>query len=272
MFDICKLVGADAGSNGAVGGCHGVAIVVQLDAPANSSAIRLNHSPKFKGLHMQRRFAWNLIVSSLAMASLGATSPLAAHPHVWVTSKAEVVFEGDKLIGIDHQWTFDEFYTAMAIQGLDANNDGVYAREELAELAKVNMEGLAEFEFFTFAKRDQAKLAFAAPTGAWLDHKDGILALRFRLPLKAPAVADQPGFSFAVHDPSSFIAFELAKGDAVTLGAGAPQGCKIAFAEAETAANVGANQSLTGAFTEQFGASAMAPGNVKSASIACVKS
>jgi ABC-type uncharacterized transport system substrate-binding protein len=221
---------------------------------------------------MQRRFALNLVMAGVALAAFGTAAPAMAHPHVWVTSKAEVVFEGGKLVGIDHHWTFDEFYTAMAIQGLDINNDGVYSREELAELAKVNMEGLAEFEFFTFAKREQAKLLFAAPTGAWLDHKDGILALRFRLPLKEPAVAEQPGFSFAVHDPSSFIAFELAKGDAVTLGAGAPEGCKIALAEAETAANAANNQSLTGAFTEQFGASAMVPGNVKSASIACVKS
>jgi ABC-type uncharacterized transport system substrate-binding protein len=221
---------------------------------------------------MRPNLAVKSVFTGLALMAALAASPAVAHPHVWVTSKAEVVFEGGKLIGIDHQWTFDEFYTAMAIQGLDTNNDGVYSREELAELAKVNMEGLAEFEFFTFAKRDQTKLAFAAPTGAWLDHKDGILALRFRLPLKEPAIADQPGFSFAVHDPSSFIAFELAKGEAVTLGAGAPQGCKIALAEAETAANAGANQSLTGAFTEQFGASAMAPGNVKSASITCVKS
>jgi ABC-type uncharacterized transport system substrate-binding protein len=221
---------------------------------------------------MRTNLAQKSVFASLVLLMTVGATPVAAHPHVWVTSKAEVVFEGGKLIGIDHHWTFDEFYTAMAIQGLDANNDGVYSREELAELAKVNMEGLSEFEFFTFAKRDQAKLAFAAPTGAWLDHKDGILALRFRLPLKEPAVADQPGFSFAVHDPSSFIAFELAKGEAITLGAGAPQGCKIALAEAETATNAGANQSLTGAFTEQFGASAMAPGNVKSASIACVKS
>src|SRR5262245_25720518 len=28
----------------------------------------------------------------------------------------------------------------MAIEGLDKNNDGVYSREELAELAKVNIE------------------------------------------------------------------------------------------------------------------------------------
>ncbi len=223
-------------------------------------------------LPVRLRLALTSACVGLTLLATAGVAPVAAHPHVWVTSKAEVVFEGGKLIGIDHQWTFDEFYTAMAIQGLDANNDGIYAREELAELAKVNMEGLSEFEFFTFAKREQAKLAFAAPTGAWLDHKDGILALRFRLPLKQPAAADQPGFSFAVYDPSSFIAFELAKGDAVTLGAGAPQGCKIALAEAQNAANVGANQSLTGAFTEQLGASALAPGSIKSASIACVKS
>ena len=49
-----------------------------------------------------------------------------------------------------HKWMFDEFYTAMAIEGLDKNKDGVYDREELAELAKVNIEGLKDFAYFTF--------------------------------------------------------------------------------------------------------------------------
>jgi ABC-type uncharacterized transport system substrate-binding protein len=49
------------------------------------------------------------------------TTPAAAHPHVWATVHSEIVFGSDRQItGIRHAWTFDEFYTAMAIQGLDA--------------------------------------------------------------------------------------------------------------------------------------------------------
>ena len=71
-----------------------------------------------------------------------ATS-LAAHPHVWATVRSEIVFGPDqKITGIRHAWTFDEFYTAMAVEGLDTDKDGTYSKEELAPLAKVNIESL----------------------------------------------------------------------------------------------------------------------------------
>jgi ABC-type uncharacterized transport system substrate-binding protein len=51
----------------------------------------------------------------------GAAMPVAAHPHVWATVRSEIVFGPDQRItGIRHAWTFDEFYTAMAIE-VDTN-------------------------------------------------------------------------------------------------------------------------------------------------------
>ena len=101
---------------------------------------------------------------------LAAVAPASAHPHVWVTVETTVLFENGSITGFRHKWTFDEFYTAMAVQGLDTNNDGIYSREELAELAKVNIEGLAEFGYFTHAKLGGASLAFAVPLDYWLDY------------------------------------------------------------------------------------------------------
>ena len=68
-------------------------------------------------------------------------APAAAHPHVWATVRTEIVFGPDhRITGIRHAWTFDEFYTAMAVEGLDTNKDGVFSKEELAPLAKINVE------------------------------------------------------------------------------------------------------------------------------------
>ena len=47
-------------------------------------------------------------------------------------------------------WTFDEFYTAMALQGLDTDGDGKYSAEELKPLAEVNVNSLKEFDYFTY--------------------------------------------------------------------------------------------------------------------------
>ncbi|MEQ1696828.1 MAG: DUF1007 family protein [Hyphomicrobiaceae bacterium] len=201
------------------------------------------------------------------LAALAAfATPASAHPHVWVTSKAEVVYDKDQIAAIQHHWTFDEFYAAMAIQGLDTNNDGVYTREELAELAKVNLEGLKEFDFFTYAKLAGKALEFAAPAEQWLEHKDGVLTLHYKLPLKQPLEASAKGFQFAVYDPSFFIAFEMAKGDAITL-AGAPAGCKITVGQLEETPE---EKTLTGAMTQQFGGSGS--GSTKAAQVTCTNS
>ena len=92
------------------------------------------------------------LLLGMLLGGLGlSATPLAAHPHVWTTVRAEIVFGPDhRVTGIRHIWAFDEFYTAMAIEGLDTDKDGVYSKEELAPLAKVNVESLKEFDYFTF--------------------------------------------------------------------------------------------------------------------------
>lgn len=95
-----------------------------------------------------------------------------AHPHVWVNTETTVLFEGGSIIGFRHKWTFDEFYSAMAIQGLDANNDGVLDRNELAELAKVNVTGLKEFAYFTHPKLGGEAIKVGDPSDYYLEHAE----------------------------------------------------------------------------------------------------
>lgn len=213
-------------------------------------------------LTWKRSFALMAVVIWLASAPV---RPASAHPHVWVTAKADVVYEGGKIAAIQHHWTFDEFYTAMAIQGLDKNNDGIYSREELAELAKVNMEGLKEFDYFTSAKIADKKVEFNAPADAWLEHKDGLLTLHFKLPLTQPVAAEAKGFQFAVYDPSYFIAFEFAKDNAITL-AGAPAGCKVVMGEV---AETPDEKALSSAMSQQMGGMGLGTGTTKAAAVAC---
>lgn len=84
------------------------------------------------------------------LAALVAAPRLEAHPHVWVSVETTVVYQNGSFTGVKQRWLFDEFYSAQAIEGLDTNRDGKLDRAELAELAKVNMEGLKEFDYFTF--------------------------------------------------------------------------------------------------------------------------
>lgn len=180
-----------------------------------------------------------------------AASPASAHPHVWVEVKTAVAYEAGRISGFQHAWTFDDAYTAMAIEGLDKNGDGTYDRQELAELAQVNIDGLKEFAYFTYPKLGDTPLQLADPKDYWLEHKNGILTLHFTLPLAQPVLAGAQGFNFQVMDPSFYISFDFTKDKPVTLAEGAPTGCKINVSlpadETDDAKRLG------DAFYQQFG-------------------
>jgi ABC-type uncharacterized transport system substrate-binding protein len=114
-------------------------------------------------------------VACAALIGAAHAAPAVAHPHVWVSVEATVVYDKGTVTGLRQRWTFDEFYSAMAIQGLDANNDGNYDRTELAELAKVNIEGLKDFEYFTYARLGEQQLAFDAPRESWMQYAEAAL-------------------------------------------------------------------------------------------------
>ena len=210
-----------------------------------------------------------LAAAVLAAVMLHAPVPAAAHPHVFVTVEATVLFNNGAISGIKHVWTFDEFYSAMAVEGLDTNKDGKYSRDELAELAKVNLEGLKEFQYFTFPTLagKELKLADPKPDSAWLEHTKDVLSLHFHVPLATPVLADAKGFAFSIYDQSYFIALELAKKpDAVKLGDGAPKSCKLSIG---TPKQEGADAKKLGdVFAEQLGAAA-GYGLAKTMSVSC---
>ena len=217
---------------------------------------------------MKNAFVTRLLAPLLATSALAAAGPAQAHPHVWVTVHAAVLYEQGAVSGVQHDWTFDEMFAAMAIEGLDANKDGQYDRKELAELAQVNIDGLKEFEYFTYAKLSETKLAFAAPKDYWLEYANGLLTLHFNLPLGQPVPAETPGFTFSVYDPTFFIAFDFAKDNPVTMAGAAPAGCKAALKADDAGQD---QQSLAQAFGTQMGPLGTGTAGTNTVEVTCGK-
>lgn len=156
----------------------------------------------------------------LACALAGAAS---AHPHVWITVKADIVFSDGAVTAVRHRWTFDAAYSAYAIQGL-GSSDGTLGREQLQQLAKVNTESLHEFGYFTALKVNDQAQAFGPPRDATMVLDNGQLTLAFMLPLQVPAPPG-PVSSFDFDDPTFFVSFMLAEGDDALRLTGAPASC-----------------------------------------------
>ena len=162
----------------------------------------------------------------ITLAGLAFAAPARAHPHVWVTMHAELVYAPDGAItGVRHTWAFDDMFSAFATQGLASKEKGKFTREELAPLAKVNVESLKEYGYFTYATADGKKVPMGEPLpGYWLDFNDSILTLHFTMPFKTPVKAKY--LKIEIYDPTIFVDFEWAKEKPVSV-AGLPHGCKV---------------------------------------------
>jgi ABC-type uncharacterized transport system substrate-binding protein len=206
---------------------------------------------KLRGL-LARRHPIEICFAIAAAASFAP--PAAAHPHVWATVRSEIVFGPDhRITGIRHHWTFDEFYTAMAVQGLDANGDGVYSKEELQPLAQVNVESLKDFDYFTFVhfSDDDKPLPLKPPIDYSVDYDKSLLTLHFTLPLAKPLDPKLHEIAIDVYDPSFFVAFGFAT-DAPIKIAGPAQGCAAEIQKTDPAAEADARV-LGEAFFSQLG-------------------
>ncbi|NVK34631.1 MAG: DUF1007 family protein [Rhodobacteraceae bacterium] len=183
-----------------------------------------------------------------------------AHPHVFVEARSKLLFDDSgKAVQVEHVFRFDDAFSAFAMQGFDANGDGVYSRAELAELAQVNIESMAEFGYFTFGDNSRVELDFdAIENGYWLevvtvplasywmmkpedfaameeDRKAhgtkipetvDLLELHFKLDLTPPTDASAP-ITLDVYDPTYYVDFRFAESEQALELVNAPGQCRI---------------------------------------------
>jgi len=196
----------------------------------------------------------------IAILAFVFAAPALAHPHVWVTMHSELVYAPDgSITGVRHDWAFDDMFSAFATQGLESKVKGQFTREELAPLAKVNVESLKEYDYFTYVTADGKKAELTDPApGYWLDYKDSVLTLHFTLPFKTPVKAKL--LKVEIYDPTIFVDFEFAKDKPLQI-INFPHGCKadvvlpreMTYAEGKALSQIPADvQNTTMAWGAQF--------------------
>jgi ABC-type nickel/cobalt efflux system permease component RcnA/ABC-type uncharacterized transport system substrate-binding protein len=182
-----------------------------------------------------------------------------AHPHVFVEARSRLVFDdAGTAVAMQQTFRFDDAFSAFAIQGFDKDGDGIYSREELSELAKVNVESMADFGYFTFGDNTRVEFDFNAPTDYWLEvvkvplkdywmmkpedfeamEEDArmnggtiqeeieLLQLHFTLPLKEPSDAANV-ITLDVYDPTYYVDFRFGKEDSAVGTVNAPGECRV---------------------------------------------
>src|SRR4051812_9122551 len=106
------------------------------------------------------------ILALSVMLGLGGQSPRAmAHPHVWVAMRSDVVYDkSGMVVAINLDWTFDDAYAQVALDGLDTNGDGVYSQSELDPLTRENIASLKDYNYFVVPRVNGKQVAIGDVT------------------------------------------------------------------------------------------------------------
>lgn len=149
---------------------------------------------------------------------LARPEPVAAHPHVWIDASAVLVIDAaDEVEAVRIVWQFDEFFSAFALEELNADGDGEVTAADKEELARQYIESLVEWHYMTELLVDDSYGIFGEAEAYATEIDDGIITLRFTLPLAKPVDAAAHDVALRMYDPTYYIAVQFAGDDAVTI-------------------------------------------------------
>lgn len=170
----------------------------------------------------------SLSTSILALVGVLLLSwPATAHPHAWIYLKTAVLFNDDGAVtGLRQRWLFDEFYTLYAIEEFDKDGDGQPDDDQLWQLAVVNLQSLAEYDYFTHIEVDGVQSGYQEVTEFETYMENENLVLVFTVSLLEPVDPRGRQVSYAVYDPTYYIEIlHAGDEDPISFEGPAPANC-----------------------------------------------
>ena len=149
-----------------------------------------------------------ICAAMILVAACGAGTLALAHPHVFVDVDLSIEVAEDGVVRrLRQEWTFDDMYSAFAVQGLPGPR-GEPTPEALAGLAEEMMDKLDGVDYFTTASAPDQDLQAIGAEDARVAFEDGRLRLSFSVGLRAIAGNPQE-VSFRVFDPQYVVAITM---------------------------------------------------------------
>jgi ABC-type uncharacterized transport system substrate-binding protein len=178
-----------------------------------------------------------------------AASPALAHPHVFIDTGLEVIFDDQgNATALRISWTYDEYFSLVIAEehGIDPDYDGNATVEEAKPLAGFDMSWDAGYPGDTYALMNDAELALSRPNDWTASYAGGKITSSHVRTFEAPVkVADVP-LIVQVYDPSFYTAYAIVGTPVLTGG----DGCSVEVFEPDVAA---ADAQLQAAIDEMAG-------------------
>lgn len=162
---------------------------------------------------------------TLAAALALAAGPAAAHPHIFIDTELEVIFDpAGQATHVRVTWIYDDFYSLLMIEdrGLDPDGDGQLTPGELDALQGFDMAWDADFAGDTHVLAGDAAVGLGRPTDWTAAYVDGRIVSTHLRALDRPVTAAAVPLIVQVYDPGYYSAYYIAGQPRLT---GAPPGC-----------------------------------------------
>jgi ABC-type uncharacterized transport system substrate-binding protein len=163
---------------------------------------------------------------TVALALVLGVQAASAHPHIFIDSGVEVIFDGQgQVTALRISWAYDDFYSLLAIEdrGLDPDGDGRLTPEAQASLSGFDMGWDADYDGDLYVQNQGAAVAMGRPEDVTARYKDGIITSTHLRKLATPVRPGPAGLAVQIYDPGYYTAYTIAS-DAVLTNA--PAGCE----------------------------------------------
>jgi ABC-type uncharacterized transport system substrate-binding protein len=145
-----------------------------------------------------------------AFAVMAAT-PIAAHPHVFIDTGLELIFDGaNQLTHVRVTWKYDALYSLLVTEdmGLDADYDGKLTEAEQTTLTGFDMQWVEDFNGDLEVLSGTEAIELSGPTEATATFDDGqITTTHLRAVLQPLTAAD--GFIVKPYDATYYTAYDV---------------------------------------------------------------
>ncbi|MCX7645520.1 MAG: DUF1007 family protein [Rhodobacteraceae bacterium] len=144
--------------------------------------------------------------------ALAAGTAAEAHPHVFIDTGLELVFDASGMLsGVRVTWSYDEFTSLLVLEdrGLDPDHDGVLTPEELAKLDGFDMNWDEGWPGDLYLRAGGEEIGLSRPVEHDARLENGRIVTTHLRALDRPVPVEGPGVVLAAYDPTYYVAYAL---------------------------------------------------------------
>ncbi len=141
-----------------------------------------------------------------------------SHPHVFMETSAEFIFNENELEGFKLKWVFDEMFSAVIMEDCDKNKDKLIKEKEISIVEKDYFSSLKDHNYFCHIIYDGKKheITKVEEFNAYIG-EDKKMAYEFIVPMNIPLEKQFKNIKLTVYDDTYYIAVGSAEKDAVQI-------------------------------------------------------